>query len=797
MQHYIDVVQDRSGNAIGNAIVTVKNNSSDQTAPTYSDSAGLIPLTSIMTANNGTFSFYIASGRYNISITKNGVLLNAINDIFITVTADYPTAMSQDDAIAGINLTPQTISADVLQGAMPTAMSYADAVAGTSTTPQSIAPNVLVASNIVQKYADVNNIPANFTGIAKVGTDLYVGDGTNLNKDVSSVYLSASNTGAVNSALIQAALNIGGTVNIDGSGVCLIDTTLVINSNTALYVSDLVTLRAGLSTTGALLKNKSYTLTPTTCVINYTLNDQTAIVTLTNHGYVVGDYVYLSGATTNSGFKGCFNISSVTNANTFVVKLNRIDPAMVTGAVAGTTKCVKADTNFSVSGGKWDYRWQNSTFNQSGGNGPNDVAIWIVGAANFKINDLLGVDTKKYFLGLQGVNSFVVDGISGNLQSDGVKIYGPACNGKAVNLNVVCGDDVISFQTSEMAIYQYIMPFVSGGDCFNLNLENNSSKTNLANGLAIYSADSADGLIDAISASNINAIANTSSLMFDSPTAYTANFGTFTINNLYSDNITTAGVVMGSTGPVNIKNLTLNSPSYYNKSFSRAFIQTGFSGYSLASSTVVNVNGGHIQDSGNIVNLIGGALLADFNFNGTTFKNSYQAFLCDSSSNFNFNNVLTQGIIYTMFKPRVAGITCNYTMTNCDLKSTFSTNFVELSNGANANITLKNVNFSSVPTVFIANTTAHTSTVNLYCDNVTWNGTPTITNAGGTTIVNSWGDGLVIDVINLSLTKGQKAWHSSAVAGRNAANQQGPAFCNGTNWYALGTGAAGVNTLIR
>ena len=226
MQHYIDVVQDRSGNAIGNAIVTVKNNSSGQTAPTYSDSAGLIPLTSIMTANNGTFSFYIESGRYNISITKNGVLLNAINDIFITVTADYPTAMSQYDAIAGINLTSQTISADVLQGAMPTAMSYADAVAGTSTTPQSIAPNVLVASNIVQKYASVNNIPANFAGIAKVGTNLYVGDGTsvvavavgagimvNLTPSTYTDYATA----LANSTAIQAAIDslpFGGTVKL-------------------------------------------------------------------------------------------------------------------------------------------------------------------------------------------------------------------------------------------------------------------------------------------------------------------------------------------------------------------------------------------------------------------------------------------------------------------------------------------------------------------------------------------------------------------------------------------------------
>ena len=243
MQHYIDVVQDRSGNAIGNAIVTVKNNSSGQTAPTYSDSAGLIPLTSIMTANNGTFSFYIESGRYNISITKNGVLLNAINDIFITVTADYPTAMSQDDAIAGINLTPQTISADVLQGAMPTAMSYADAVAGTNTTPQSIAPNVLVASNIVQKYASVNNIPANFAGIAKVGTDLYVGDGVNTVKTGCVLYPSGSDDGP---AMVAMALSNNGVVNL-GVGNFKINTPIIL---VPPQQSSLVGVQHGISLVG-------------------------------------------------------------------------------------------------------------------------------------------------------------------------------------------------------------------------------------------------------------------------------------------------------------------------------------------------------------------------------------------------------------------------------------------------------------------------------------------------------------------------------------------------------------------
>ena len=117
MQHYRDVVQDRSGNVIGGAIVTVIDHSSGQSAPLYSDANGSIPLTSVITDTNGTFSFYVASGRYDITVSKNGIVLSSVSDVFITVTADYPTAMDSATAQAGTSTTAQTVSASVLQSA--------------------------------------------------------------------------------------------------------------------------------------------------------------------------------------------------------------------------------------------------------------------------------------------------------------------------------------------------------------------------------------------------------------------------------------------------------------------------------------------------------------------------------------------------------------------------------------------------------------------------------------------------------------------------------------------------------
>lgn len=83
MQHYIDVVQDRSGNVIGGAIVLITNNSTGLPVTVYSDAGGSIVLPTVTTDVNGTFSFYAPSGRYNFVVIKNGTTLKTVNDVDI------------------------------------------------------------------------------------------------------------------------------------------------------------------------------------------------------------------------------------------------------------------------------------------------------------------------------------------------------------------------------------------------------------------------------------------------------------------------------------------------------------------------------------------------------------------------------------------------------------------------------------------------------------------------------------------------------------------------------------------
>ena len=100
MQHYQDVLQDRSGNAIAGAIVTVVYNSTSLPASLYSNYAGTQPLTTVITDADGSYSFYVSSGRYDYSFYKNGKLLKTQDDVFI----DESTALLDLSASTGASL---------------------------------------------------------------------------------------------------------------------------------------------------------------------------------------------------------------------------------------------------------------------------------------------------------------------------------------------------------------------------------------------------------------------------------------------------------------------------------------------------------------------------------------------------------------------------------------------------------------------------------------------------------------------------------------------------------------------
>ena len=118
MQHYQDVLQDRSGNAIAGAIVTVVYNSTSLPAILYSNYAGTQLLTTVITDADGSYSFYVSSGRYNYAFYKNGKLLKTQDDVFIDEsTALQDLSTPSGASMVGFNPTG-TVSATTVQTAI-------------------------------------------------------------------------------------------------------------------------------------------------------------------------------------------------------------------------------------------------------------------------------------------------------------------------------------------------------------------------------------------------------------------------------------------------------------------------------------------------------------------------------------------------------------------------------------------------------------------------------------------------------------------------------------------------------
>lgn len=92
MQKYANNFQDRYGNGIPGALVTVTSNTTGLAATIYSDD-GVTPVSALLTDAVGQFAFYVADGDYNITLTKAGVGTATISDVSIK----NPTPVSITD----------------------------------------------------------------------------------------------------------------------------------------------------------------------------------------------------------------------------------------------------------------------------------------------------------------------------------------------------------------------------------------------------------------------------------------------------------------------------------------------------------------------------------------------------------------------------------------------------------------------------------------------------------------------------------------------------------------------------
>lgn len=98
MQKYQDTVLDSRARPVPAATVTVTT-TAGAPATIYSDN-GITPIASLTTGADGSFAFYAADGRYNISISKAGFSGRNVSDVLLEDPADGSAALAASGGAA-------------------------------------------------------------------------------------------------------------------------------------------------------------------------------------------------------------------------------------------------------------------------------------------------------------------------------------------------------------------------------------------------------------------------------------------------------------------------------------------------------------------------------------------------------------------------------------------------------------------------------------------------------------------------------------------------------------------------
>lgn len=269
-----------------------------------------------------------------------------------------------------------------------------------------------------------------------------------------------------NTALIQSALTDGGNVSLIGDGVCWVNDTLTIYSDTTLTLSAGLTIKQTDGLQKRLLQNAAYTASSAS-VTSFTASGYTGTVTRTAHGRSVGDWVALEGSTT-TGYNGCYRVETVPTADTYTVTL---PIAPTTTTAAGTIVEYTADKNIRIQGGQWDANGAN----KSAAGNLLDIGMLLARVGNLHI-DAAVRDPRKYCWLLANVAN-----VSGgnllveNAYSDGVHFMGPVIGANLAGIRGYTHDDLIAVTLGDYSQYQ-----VTTGDACGIRVGQVAGRTDLA-----------------------------------------------------------------------------------------------------------------------------------------------------------------------------------------------------------------------------------------------------------------------------------------------------------------------------
>lgn len=309
-------------------------------------------------------------------------------------------------------------------------------------------------------------LPAKLSTDASGNTVLAGADGSMAINDAGLRGASPSATAAVNTAAIQAALDVGGVVTISVPGTYEVSSTLVFYSNTHLVLGPDVELKKAASMNAMLGRNANYNSTVVTVSngVSSTVTGApmagyavaTADCGANAHGLSVGDYVLLKGDTTGN-YVGVFKVFEVTSSVIFKF-LMTTGPSAAFGAGAGTITCAKADANITIEGGLINGNGANN-----GGAGIDFMGLVFNKVRNVEVTHQRCKEFDKYAYYFCNAQSTFVHNLAPETPSDAIHFNGPCWNSVVKDIRGSSGDDMVAFTTTNAGGYSaYDLPDCDG-----------------------------------------------------------------------------------------------------------------------------------------------------------------------------------------------------------------------------------------------------------------------------------------------------------------------------------------------
>lgn len=625
-----------------------------------------------------------------------------------------------------------------------------------------------------------------------------------------SVLLSTGTSAATaNTAAFNSALALGGRIAVRQAGTFYINAQLVIPSNTSLELGPNTIIRMAAGAASTMIANAAYTAARTN-ITGMTSSGMTVTVA-TATTPTVGQWVSIHGSQT-SGYNGVYLVQSVSAGVSFTY-FAEILPGATTAVLstryANMTWGV-ADQNIRISGGQWYY----DLANNSAGNGkPSGCAI-ILG----HLFDYVVEKAQFYDVGTRCIYPFNArGGMIRKIRCDLTRVC-IQTNGAIHGLTI---EDVDSIGTDDGVVVMcrenspFTTVLLSEGDCINVQVRRCNLNHTVAHAVALYNFDSLHVMDNVV----VDGIAGncTFGVYIAGASGTLSSFG-----NLEFRNIKTSS----SNNPFWMRFCSIKRLKVVN--FQAEVQVTGVNGFTVdASSTIdtLEIDGftwvpATTTDTAiAIIFVTGGTAVNHFILrrfqNNSSWVPSSAGYCCafstvplmweisDSYLNAGANAVLGYinaagkvgsfkdcEVVTARLTNGVVGGTMNLlNIERCRVVS--STNSVSIAGPMT-------VNFNG----YSADSGTHAIQVNgaiavtIKGSGFNFGGSMDLTFLNSPTVkVYAWD--LPVDAGLLATTQGQFFTHASAVGGRNAANQQGPAVgVDGTHFYALGTGASGVNTLI-